>query len=240
MDTPPSVSNMKIKDSVMPLKATKPEAFVQNKRDDGKTSQVILYDSKPNDPPNLDCTGDEEDLGVSCDYLPFGECCAGDEDTVLFDSVWHEKAKGWKMLSAYTGDKNTPCRQVFTSTDKDYCLPGSTAGMSITGGIVYKKEDMDGSEDDLGPGKSGQEVGKDETGRFKVHRATLYTAQHKNGTFYHVRMKSKLGEQYHKKKFILAHGFPKGNRWGDKDHGEDQQEEKRLEDESTGEILQRD
>lgn len=90
--------------------------------------------------------------------------------------------------------------------------------MSITGGAVEREDDVDGSEDGRGLEKRGQEVDNDKKPKRKMHRASLYTFQHKDRTFYHVRIESELGEEYRKlatiaekKAFILANGFPKGN-----------------------------
>ncbi|CAH0057355.1 unnamed protein product [Clonostachys solani] len=217
MDTPQSVTNMEIKDSVMPLKATQPRGLIQNKRDDDDTMQVGAN-------TNLDCSDNDKDLAVTCDDIPFGERCHGDDSDIL-DSVRHDKTDGWKKISACAWDNDDPC------------------GQAITGGVVFNEKDMDGTEDSRGPGKKRQEVDKDKKPRHKEHRASLYTFQHKDGTFYHVRMESELGEEYRKlatkaekKAFILANGFPKGNLYEARARGKVRREEKRLEEESREEI----
>ncbi|CAG9981493.1 unnamed protein product [Clonostachys byssicola] len=234
---------IKIKYSAMLFEATQARGRVQNKRYDDGTVAVVFSYSEEGDDTNLDCSDDDPNPAVACDDIPFRKCHHGHENNIP-DNVRHDKTDACKKNSAYAGEYHDPCQQSITSTGQDESLAGSLRRMIYAACNAQSKKGMNGSEDSRGPDQGGQEVDNDkEPKRKKMHRASLYTAQHKDGTFYHVRINSELGEEFRKidsradkKAFVLANGFPKGNRWGAEGRKKAQQEKELLEQESTGET----
>jgi len=79
--------------------------------------------------PNLTCDDSNDDLGTTCDNIPFGDCCQGDEGD-LFDSAFNNQADGWTSFGIYAGPDDDACRQVIRSTSsRDTSgLAGSSLG----------------------------------------------------------------------------------------------------------------
>ncbi|GAB1316869.1 hypothetical protein MFIFM68171_07079 [Madurella fahalii] len=187
-------------------------APVEKRNGDTGPVTITLWTSGDNTQPNLNCDDSDLELGVTCDDIPFNECCFGVEDGELFDSANHNQARGWRKLGVYAGVAD-PCETVIQEKKK-FCLAGSPSGMSITGAIVK------------GPsGRKKREDGSVEGPKPRGVRANKYTVRVRD-TDYHVDIDSPLGEQYRnltsieaKRDFMLKHGEPRptlNKRWLEK------------------------
>lgn len=188
------------------------------RHDDEGPVDITLFDSaEDDDEPNLDCDDSDPDRGMTCEDIPFGDCCQGEENE-LFDSAKSNKAAGWTSFSVYAGDDRSPCQQIITTTssgDID-CLAGGPAGSSITGAAVEGSTgDGDGNGD--GDGKNTTTDGngeKSEKKKKRAVRANLYSWRI-GGTIYHIPIKSSLGEVYRnltraeQLDFMIQNGFAK-------------------------------
>ncbi|KAF5128630.1 hypothetical protein E5D57_009574 [Metarhizium anisopliae] len=171
---------------------------------------ITLWESTEDSRPNRNCHDSNPSLSVTCDNIPFGDCCAGEENE-LFDSAESNQAEGMTSFDLYAGSGDDPCRQIITSSSSrdEPCLAGSSAGMSMTGAVLEGPEDK--SIGDIpGPAENSEVV----VPKKRVWRASLYGYRDANRNMYYIPVKSPLGDEYRKlatrrekMEFMAKHGM---------------------------------
>ncbi|GAB1316798.1 hypothetical protein MFIFM68171_07008 [Madurella fahalii] len=185
---------------------------VVKRSDNGESGPVdiTLWQGPDDGEPNLTCDDADADLGVTCEDLPFGDCCMGESDDDIFDSADHNEPTGWTNFGIYAGPLADPCQQLL-ERKREVCLAGSSHGSTVTGASVEGPSAARKRQDGSTSGLARRAV-----------RPNKYTHRIRD-TDYHLDINSPLGEEYRnltskeaKRAFMIKYGEPKptvNKRW---------------------------